>query len=84
MRQRMAPEIAAALGLMPPRRNERGQRMFTIAKSFDEKAHEGAGRSVPMIRMRGRWLQRLGFRKGDRIVVEERRGELVVKLAREE
>lgn len=83
MRQ-MAPEIAAALGMRPPRRNESGERLFTIAKSFDDRTNEGEGRSVPMIRMRGRWLQRLGFRNGDRIVVEERRGELVVKLAREE
>lgn len=83
MRQ-MAPEIAAALGLRPPRRTTSGARLFTIARSFDESARRGRGAYVPMIRLRGRWLQKLGFRRGDRIVVEERRGELVVKLAREE
>lgn len=80
MRQ-MAPEIAAALRLRP-RRTETGARVFTVARCFEESAESGQGRFVPMIRLRGRWLQRLGFRRGDRIVVEERRGELVVKLSR--
>lgn len=57
--------------------------MFTVARVFDESRGNGEGRYVPMIRLRGRWLQKLGFRKGDRFTVEERRGELVVKLARE-
>lgn len=84
MRQ-MAPEIVVALGLKPQRsRKADDGRTFTIGTSFDDRANQGHGRAVPMIRMRGRWLQRLGFRKGDRIVVEERRGELVVKLARRE
>lgn len=80
----MAPEIAVALGLKSRarRRTNAGERLFTVTTAFDESANDGAGRFVPMIRLRGRWLQRLGFRKGDRIVVEERRGELVVKLAR--
>lgn len=78
----MAPEIAPALGLRP-RRTRSGDRIFTVARSFDDSAANGKGQYVPMIRLRGRWLQKLGFRKGDRFIVEERRGELVVKLARE-
>lgn len=84
MRQ-TAQEIAVAPGLEPRRvRRADDERALTIGTSFDERANQGRGRTVPMIRMRGRWLQRLGFRKGERVLIEERRGELVIRLAREE
>ena len=80
MRQATSP---AAPPTARPRRSENGKRILTVCDVF-EPSKRGRAPRVPMIRMRGHWLQRLGFRNGDRIVVEERRGELVVKLAREE
>jgi hypothetical protein len=60
------------------RRSERGERMLTVVTLSD-------GRELlPMIRMRGRWLARLGFRRDARIVVSEEQGRIVLTLAGEE
>src|SRR5437879_6436773 len=56
------------------RRNARGQIMLTVAQLFDSSANAGRGRTLPMIRLRGRWLQRLGFKTGERIAVTQERG----------
>jgi type I toxin-antitoxin system toxin SymE len=34
--------------------------------------------SVPMIRLRGRWLMRAGFREGDALQIEVEEGRLVL------
>lgn len=65
-----------------PRRNTKGQRLFTVVRLFDGNSDEK--QSVPMIRLRGRWLARLGFTAKARIAVTEERGRLVLTLAREE
>jgi hypothetical protein len=66
-----------------PRRNAEGQRLFTVARLVDSSSDEKR-RSVPMIRLRGRWLAKLGFTARARIVVSEQRGRLVLTLATEE
>lgn len=55
-----------------PRRNEAGDRLFTITPIFDT--------DIPMIRMRGRWLHKLGFRAGKRIVVVAKRNSLTITV----
>lgn len=60
------------------RRSDRGERMLTVAT-----LPEGDER-LPMIRMRGGWLARLGFEIGTRIVVSEERGRIVLTLADKE
>ena len=60
------------------RRSERGERMLTVATLYD-------GRELlPMIRMRGRWLARLGFTLDARIVVSDEHGRIVLTLAAEQ
>jgi len=39
---------------------------------------------VPYLRMSGKWLQRLGFKHGDRVIVTGERRRLVITIAREE
>ena len=39
---------------------------------------------LPMIRLRGRWLARLGFTRDARIAVSEEQGRLVLTIVREE
>lgn len=63
-----------------PRRNAKGDRMLTVAQFFD--ANASALR--PMIRMRGRWLQQLGFNRGGRIAVTIEPKRLVLTLVDEE
>lgn len=38
-------------------------------------------RTVPYLRVRGLWLERLGFRPGSRVRVEAERGRLVLTVA---
>lgn len=40
--------------------------------------------NVPCIILQGKWLLRLGFKTGDRVVVEEGQGELIIRLVQEE
>jgi hypothetical protein len=42
------------------------------------------GRCVPMIRMRGDWLEENGFVTGEHVVIRVERGRIVVTLAGEE
>lgn len=63
-----------------PRRNANGDRMLTVAHFFDISA--SAHR--PMIRMRGRWLQQLGFDSGERIAVTIEPKRIVLTLVDEE
>jgi hypothetical protein len=41
----------------------------------------GNGRRVPMIRMRGDWLEENGFVAGERVVVTVEQGRIVLTLA---
>jgi hypothetical protein len=47
-------------------------RRITVTSYFDSRV------SVPMIRLRGRWLVRAGFREGDAIRIEVEEGRLVL------
>jgi hypothetical protein len=60
------------------RRNDRGERMLTVVEMFDGESQR------PMIRLRGAWLEQLGFAIGERIVVSEERGRIVLTIEREE
>lgn len=35
---------------------------------------------LPQIRIQGKWLEKLGFRKGKKFIVQEKHGELLIKL----
>jgi len=39
---------------------------------------------LPLIRLQGKWLQDLGFQSGDKIVIEEHNGALVIKAVADE
>ena len=40
-------------------------------------------REVPFIRLRGKWLQVLGFGIGQKITVEESEGQLILRVVKE-
>jgi len=40
----------------------------------------GKYRTAPYIRLQGLWLERLGFNIGNKVTVEERFGELIIKI----
>jgi hypothetical protein len=77
-RRRRVPKPIVIYPKLRYRRSERGERMLTVAALSDGKE------LLPMIRMRGRWLARLGFTRDARIVVSEEHGRIVLTLAAEE
>jgi hypothetical protein len=44
------------------------------------EAMDASGESVPYLRLSGRWLERLGFARGCRVVVAEERGKLTLTI----
>lgn len=38
----------------------------------------------PLIRLQGRWLEELGFQSGDKVVIEEHSGALVIRAVTDE
>jgi len=78
-RRRRAPKLVIVEPPPPSRnrRNDRGERMLTVVEMFDGEAHR------PMIRMRGAWLEALGFAIGARVAVSEERGRIVLTLESE-
>jgi hypothetical protein len=64
------------------RRNTHGKKTVTVASYFDGRADDQD--HLPMIRLRGQWLQRLGFRAGERLIVTEEEGRILLTLVRDE
>ena len=52
---------------------------MTIGHLYYESRYQTTEqRAVPFIRIRGRWLKRLGYRIGERIVVEAHGNQLII------
>jgi len=80
MRRKREPEPIHPIYRRPSKRGGRGNaREYTVVERFVESSER-----VPLIRMSGHWLQRLGFKKGERIVVTAERDRLVLTVARAE
>jgi hypothetical protein len=80
MKKRTNPQPIHPIDRRPSKRGGRGNpREFTVVERFIESR-----KRVPLIRMSGRWLQQLGFRKGERIVVTGERDRLVLTVERTE
>ena len=43
------------------------------------EAPTGAADSIPLIRLQGKWLEKLGFETGDMITVREEEGKLIIE-----
>ena len=57
-------------------------RRLTISEMVESsRAAFARGRRVPMIRMRGDWLEENGFVAGERVVVTVEQGRIVLTLA---
>jgi hypothetical protein len=69
----------------PPRASFRGgrgkPREVSVTSLYRAAEPIGAkGGSVPYLRLSGRWLERLGFASGCRVVVAEERGKLTLTI----
>lgn len=58
------------------------ERILRIHERGDRYAirHHGVDYSVPLIRLRGKWLREAGFVPGDSVVVQVEHGRLVLEV----
>ena len=83
MRRRSFEPIPQSTYRPPSRRGANGaprELTFTRMRRHANDAHP-RGEVVPYLRMCGQWLQRIGFKHGDRVVVTAERERLVITLA---
>ena len=43
----------------------------------------GGGVSIPEIRLEGKWLDNLGFKKGHTVIIEQKKNKLIITLDKE-
>ncbi len=53
------------------------KRVLTVSAMYDR-------RELPFIRLRGKWLQDLGFGIGRKFTVEENEGQLILSVVKED
>src|SRR5690242_9740809 len=70
----------------PSRRGGNGRKRQLLVASIcrADGAYRYREQVVPYIRMSGQWLERLGFRRGDRIEITEEPERLVLTVLHEE
>jgi toxic protein SymE len=72
---------------LPPRQKPRptgsDERVLTVADFSTPTTRWRKGELVPMIRMRGQWLEQIGFRIGEFVVVKVEPKRLVLTVAEE-
>jgi hypothetical protein len=72
-------------GLSRARRNARGEKLLTITEYIESRPiGSRRERRVPMLRMRGEWLRKLGFESGARVVVTIEDQRIVLTVVSEE
>ncbi len=55
------------------------QRILTIHNKFQQRAWN-TSTSVPEIRLEGKWLETLGFKSGNKVVIQQQKNKLVITL----
>lgn len=66
-----------------PRPRADGERVLTVAQFCDSNARSRKKERMPMIRMRGQWLEQMGFRAGEYVIVTAEPKRLVLTIAEE-
>lgn len=79
-RKPLPPELAIHGYPSLPRRNANGDRMLTVAPSTNPHPRSYRDTFLPMIRIRGRWLDQIGFGVGERVVVTVEKKRLVLTI----
>jgi hypothetical protein len=66
-----------------PRPRAENERVLTVADFFATKSRTRKTEVLPMIRMRGQWLDEIGFRIGEFVIVKVEPKRLVLTIAEE-
>jgi len=53
-------------------------RHLTVYSKYRQRTYDNT--VVPEIRLEGRWLEKSGFAQGQRVIVEQERGKLIIRL----
>jgi len=54
-------------------------RKLKIHTKYQSRAY-GATTAIPEIRLEGKWLEKLGFKQGQSVTIEEKRNKLVIRV----
>lgn len=54
----------------------RNSRKLKIYKKYQARTYGGI--TIPEIRLEGKWLEKLGFREGEMIIVREEKDKLII------
>jgi hypothetical protein len=86
MTRRRSFEIPQPIYHPPSRRGAHGAPRELTMTSMHRPASDAhpRGEIVPYLRLCGQWLQRIGFKHGDRVVVSAEQKRLVITIAAEE
>ena len=79
-RKPLPPEMAIHGYPAQPRRNAKGDRLLTVASCINPNPQSHRDTFLPMIRIRGRWLDQIGFGVGERIVITVEKKRLVLTI----
>jgi len=55
-------------------------RKLTVSETFRYLTAEHRAVYAPSIRLQGKWLERLGFTAGSQVCIEERQGEMTIRV----
>lgn len=66
-----------------PRPRTADERVLTVADFFAAKSSTRKKELLPMIRIRGQWLEEIGFRIGEFVIVKVEPKRLVLTVAEE-
>ncbi len=57
-------------------------RILKVYKKF-RRLRWGKNTTVPEIRLEGRWLEKLGFKQGNEILIEQKKHKLIITIKKE-
>jgi hypothetical protein len=77
------PTPPPSLPKQNPRPRAENERVLTVADFFAAKSRTRKKEVLPMIRMRGEWLEQVGFRIGEFVIVKVEPKRLVLTIAEE-
>jgi hypothetical protein len=75
------PTPPPSLPKQKPRPRAENERVLTVADFFAAKSRTRKKELLPMIRMRGEWLEQVGFRIGEFVIVKVEPKRLVLTIA---
>ena len=56
-------------------------RKLKIHPKYQKRTYKGI--TIPSIKLEGKWLEKLGFKKGKNVIIEQKKNKLIVTIEKE-